>query len=70
VSTTGRTFHPVFFDAGRAVHLMNQQAGYTYCGLAGGRVVWMATVTLDVPNGCRRCVATVVEGSGPNGAAA
>ena len=55
------TFNPVFFDSGRVVHLMNPRTGYTFCGLAGGRPLWMATVTLDVPNGCRRCVANAAK---------
>ena len=60
-------FHPVFFDTGRVVHLLDQHTEQTFCGLAGGRAVRMVTVDLAVPHACRRCVANAAKDREPAG---
>lgn len=53
-------YNPIFFEAGRVVHLENEQTGRPFCNHPGGYQGW-PDVPIDVPKGCRRCVAIASE---------
>ena len=64
-------FHPVFFDTGRVVHLLDQHTEQTFCALAGRRC-WKAhslANTLETRYTPGRDLADWVKAHGPEAVA-